>query len=73
MRLQLRVTQTNESLAYGIVKCRAYLTDELTGAIGPRAIGEEHDSDTCIQINPKGAAAVPEVPNGVWREEGSSR
>lgn len=71
MWLQPLVAQKSQSPTHCIVKCRAYLTDELTGAIGPRSICEERDGDARIQVNPKRAAAIPEMADGVLREEGS--
>src|SRR6516162_2983704 len=54
-----------KDFSHSIMKCGADLSNELALAIRPCAIGQEHNCNCGIQIDPEGASAVSQMANGV--------
>jgi hypothetical protein len=44
---------------------RPHFADQLTLSIRQSPIGEQNNSHSCFQVDPKRAAAKAEVPNGM--------
>jgi hypothetical protein len=55
-----------KGLSHGIVKGRAHLANQLALAVWPGTVGQQHNRNPCIKIDPKRTAAIPKMPYGAW-------